>query len=168
MMLIVFAGLPGTGKSSIARELARGLHAVWLRMDTIEEALRRSGVLRDGVEGSGYEIAYRLAEDNLGRGLTVLGDCVNPLALTRSAWRDVAKKAGAQFLEVEVICSDKDLHRRRIETRNASERAALEWNEVIGRDYEPWRGDHLVIDTALHSVGSSVALIVQALPPQSS
>lgn len=56
-MLIVFAGLPGTGKSSIARELARELGAVWLRIDSIEQAVRDSGVLSGGVEGAGYEVA---------------------------------------------------------------------------------------------------------------
>jgi predicted kinase len=35
-MLIVFAGLPGSGKSSIARELAREIGAIWLRIDSIE------------------------------------------------------------------------------------------------------------------------------------
>ncbi|HEY6734138.1 MAG TPA: AAA family ATPase, partial [Roseiarcus sp.] len=41
-MLIVFAGLPGTGKSSVARELAGKLDAVWLRIDSIEQAIRDS------------------------------------------------------------------------------------------------------------------------------
>ena len=37
--LVVFAGLPGSGKSTIARELARQLGAAWLRIDTIETAI---------------------------------------------------------------------------------------------------------------------------------
>ncbi|CAM3662066.1 AAA family ATPase [Legionella longbeachae] len=34
-MLVIFGGLPGTGKSSIARELAKHLKAVYLRIDTV-------------------------------------------------------------------------------------------------------------------------------------
>jgi hypothetical protein len=44
-MLIVFAGLPASGKSTIARSLPRELGAVWLRIDSIEQAIRESGVV---------------------------------------------------------------------------------------------------------------------------
>lgn len=39
-MLIIFSGLPGSGKSTIARALAQRLGAVYLRIDTIEQAIR--------------------------------------------------------------------------------------------------------------------------------
>ena len=43
-MLIILGGLPGTGKTTIARELARQLGAVHVRIDSIEEAILDSGV----------------------------------------------------------------------------------------------------------------------------
>jgi predicted kinase len=64
-VLIIFGGLPGTGKSSIARELAGRLRAVHLRIDTIEQAIRSSGVLTGDLGPAGYVAAYRLAVDNL-------------------------------------------------------------------------------------------------------
>jgi predicted kinase len=42
-MLIIFGGLPGVGKTAIARELARKLGAVYVRIDSIEQAIRNSG-----------------------------------------------------------------------------------------------------------------------------
>jgi hypothetical protein len=39
-MLIILGGLPGTAKTAIARELARQLGAVYLRIDSIEQAIR--------------------------------------------------------------------------------------------------------------------------------
>jgi N-acetylglutamate synthase-like GNAT family acetyltransferase len=42
--LIVFGGLSGSGKPSIARELARDTGAMWLRIDSIEQAIRESGI----------------------------------------------------------------------------------------------------------------------------
>jgi predicted kinase len=54
-MLIILSGLPGAGKTTIARELARELAAVYLRTDSIEQAIRGSERL---VEGEGYDVAY--------------------------------------------------------------------------------------------------------------
>lgn len=43
-MLIVLSGFPGVGKTAIARELARVLPAVHVRVDSIDQALRRAGL----------------------------------------------------------------------------------------------------------------------------
>ncbi len=85
-MLIVFAGLPGVGKTTVAREVARRLGAMYLRVDTIEQALRAGGTLPAGVVAEGYAVAYRVAADNLALGHVVVADLVNPLALTRDTW----------------------------------------------------------------------------------
>jgi predicted kinase len=54
--LIVFGGLPGTGKTTIARELTRRLGATYLRIDAIEQTLRGAG---HAVGPMGYVIATR-------------------------------------------------------------------------------------------------------------
>lgn len=63
--LVAFGGLPGTGKTAVARELARELGAVYLRIDSIEQAIRISGILDKPIEDEGYRVAYALAEENL-------------------------------------------------------------------------------------------------------
>ena len=77
-MFIVFAGLPCTGKSTIARALAVELGAVWLRIDSLEQAIRESGVVDGDLNDVGYRAAYAVAEDNLRLGRTVIADSVNP------------------------------------------------------------------------------------------
>ncbi|MCA1561817.1 MAG: AAA family ATPase [Acidobacteria bacterium] len=153
-MLIILSGLPGTGKSTIARELARQLRAVHLRMDSIEQAIRESGVVVVSLDDAGYRAAYAVAEDNLRLGHTVIADSVNPLPVTRRAWVDVAHRAQVPAIEVEVTCSDAHEHRRRVETR-ATDIAGLKgptWPEVLAREYHPWDRERIVIDTAQASV----------------
>src|SRR5688572_33309530 len=96
-MLVVFGGLPGTGKTTLARQVADRLGATYLRIDTIEQALRSALGLGDDVGSAGYDIAYAVSEINLTLGRTVVADCVNPLPVTRAAWRDVAARAAAPY-----------------------------------------------------------------------
>jgi predicted kinase len=160
-MLIVFAGLPASGKSSIARALAQELGAIWLRIDSIEQAIHDSGAVPGALNDAGYRAAYAVAEDNLRLGRDVIGDSVNPWMLTRNAWRDTGLRAGARVVEIETICSDFDEHRRRVEKR-ANEVPGLilpNWQAVIGRDYHRWDRDHMTIDTAGRSVATCVEMI---------
>ena len=156
-MLYIFGGLPGTGKTTLARHVVRSRRALHVRLDTIEQALRDAGVRLSGPEG--YVVGYRVAGENLRLGCDVVADCVNPLAITRAAWRDVATKAGVACIEIEVICSDEGEHRRRIENREAdiAGQPVLSWKDVVSRAYEPWQTGRLVIDTAGKNVAEVCA-----------
>ena len=162
-MLISFGGLPGTGKTTVARALARRLGAVHVRLDTIEQAMRSCDVLKADVGPAGYAVAYGVAEDNLRIGRIVVADTVNPVQATRDAWLDVARRAGVRAVEVEVICSDAVEHRRRVETRTADiEGHQLPtWQAVVERHYESWdrarRGRHGSAD-----VDEQVSILVAA------
>jgi predicted kinase len=149
-MLVVFGGLPGTGKTTLARAFAQERLATYLRIDTIEQALRSSEMAVGGVGPAGYIVAYALAEANLRLGGIVVADAVNPPAITRDAWRKVAAAANSAILEIEVVCSDTDEHRRRVETRTIDVAGLTPptWQQVIEREYEPWDRPHLVVDTA--------------------
>lgn len=167
-MLVVFGGLPGTGKTTIARELARQLGALHLRIDSIEQALRDYRAGRHSLDDAGYRVAYMVAADNLSIGRIVIADSVNPLRETRDAWVAVAKRTRTRVVEVEVICPDPDEHRRRVEER-VSDIPGLRlptWQETISREYHPWDRKHLVVDTARQSVEQSVGTLREALAAQ--
>jgi len=164
--LYLFSGLPGSGKTTLARGLARHLGAMHLRIDTIEQALRDLCAVR--VEGEGYRLAYRVAADNLMLGLDVIADSCNPIALTRREWRQVATDAGARCCDIEVVCSDAAEHRARVEQRR-SDVPGLElptWQDVLDREYEPWsEGSCVRIDTASRQEGEALAALVGLLRP---
>ncbi|MCA1584276.1 MAG: AAA family ATPase [Acidobacteria bacterium] len=154
------------GKTAIARELARLLMAVHIRIDSIELAVRESGVTAVSVDDAGYRVGYAVAEDNLRVGRTVIADSVNPLPVTRDAWREVARRVQVASIEVEIECSDSREHRRRVEQRLGLTPASSgpTWQDVIARDYRAWDREHVVLDTAGRTVDQSVAMLRAALP----
>ena len=166
-MLIAFGGLPGAGKTAIARELARQIGAMHLRIDSIEQAIRDSGVVSASqpLNDAGYRVAYAVAEDNLRIGRTVIADSVNPIPLTRDAWVEVASRARVRAIEIEVTCSDAGEHRRRVETRTTDIPGLTlpTWEDVASREYHPWDRKYLMIDTASQTVEQNVSLIRDVL-----
>lgn len=168
-MLYVTSGLPGTGKSTLARQLARHLHAAYLRVDTVEAALLAHGV-RATVEG--YAVCYALALDNLRLGGAVVVDVVNPLTVTRDAWASVAQDAGVRLVNIEVLCSDGAEHRRRVEARRADDGNRVgEWIpptwasvQEAAREFEPWSGARVTVDTAGKSEAGAFAALLAGLP----
>ena len=147
MTLYVLSGLPGVGKTTVARALARATGAVYLRIDSIEQPLLDADW---PVQGEGYAVAQAIARDNLRLGRSVVADCVNPWPLTRSDWQRVGERAGAVVINVEVVCSDVAEHRRRVESRatESSRQRPPTWDEVMSRDYLPWDGPRIKVDTA--------------------
>lgn len=170
-MLIVIGGLPGTGKTTIGSALAAKRSAAYLRVDEIEHALRIRLPPGQEIGPEGYIIAQAVALSNLRLGTTVVADCVNPVPESRQGWRDAARKAGARILEIEIVCSDRREHQRRVESRIADiDGFALpDWVSVLNHHYVAWTGPRLILDTAVLSPKGAVERInaqVNAAPMQ--
>jgi predicted kinase len=168
-MLIVFAGLPGVGKTRIARALAPQIDALHLRIDSIEQAILAGAPPGREMDDAGYRVARAIAADNLRLGHTVIADAVNPIAAARTAWRALAQGIPVAAFEVEVICSNAAERRRRVE-RRTSDIPGLRlptWDEIEAEvrsgGYEPWDRDRLVVDTFGRSVDDNVDAIRAAL-----
>ncbi|XVJ45724.1 AAA family ATPase [Pseudomonas sp. UBT] len=161
-MLIVFSGLPGTGKTTIARELARRTRAVYLRIDVIEQALRESAVLAGDVGASGYSVANALALSNLRLGQTVIADGVNPVKESRDAWKAVAAAADVEWVNIQVVCSDQHEHQRRVESRAGDIPGLVPptWQSVSAHEYEAWEEQPLTLDTALMTADQAVTRVL--------
>ncbi|MDX3106253.1 AAA family ATPase [Nonomuraea angiospora] len=164
-MLIVIGGLPATGKTTLSRLLAARIGAVHVRIDTIEQAIVRSGLARHPVGPAGYVVGYALAEEHLRQGLTVIAESVNPLAVTRDAWREAGVRAGVAVAEVEVVCSDPAEHRHRVTSRSIDIPGLRPpgWQEVVEREYEPWERERVLVDTAGQAPEQSLDTLLRDL-----
>lgn len=146
--LYIFAGLPGAGKTTLARMLAHKQKAAYLRIDTLEQAIKDYCAIR--VETEGYCLAYRLAKENLSIGISVVVDSCNPITETRNEFEGVARNCNSDFLNIEILCSNPLEHKMRIDSRSSSTAGLhfLTWQDVVRREYHAWDRDRLAIDTA--------------------
>jgi predicted kinase len=164
-VLVVVGGLPATGKSTIAGALARQTSTPYLRVDRIEQAIVAWSALSHPLGPVGYAVAHALAREQLELGLDLIVECVNPTALTRDAWLGTAEAAGAVLVEVEVICSNKDEHRRRAEARSSDVEGLVKpaWTAIVDREYESWLRKPLVLDSSSISPDSAAQRIASRM-----
>ena len=151
-MLIVLSGLPATGKTVLAADVARALGAVLLSVDPVDSALAQAGVRETGAAGlASYAVVGAMAEQNLALGTTVVVDAVNAVGEAKTFWIELARRLDARLLAVETILSDPAIHRERLAGR-IREMAIAEptWDAVALRrdEWVAWPFAPLVIDSA--------------------
>lgn len=165
-MLVVTAGLPAAGKSTIAEVVGNRLGMPVLSVDPIEAAILSAGIDAEQPTGlAAYLVAEAMAEGVLSSGRGVVIDAVNAVEPAREQWVKLAARQNATLRFIEVVCSDPEVHRERlaaragrhaVETAYAVEQSLSEW--------EPFQGESAAVPrVTLDSVRPLGVNIEQAL-----
>ena len=154
MKLIVFSGLPGTGKSTLAESVGKQLHFPVFAKDWLEANLLRNGLVPTINEKplgyASYSLMTTLAERQLMLGQSVILDSVASTETIRATWRQISKQYGADWRVIECVCSNQAMHRAclGIRKRNIPGWHELTWAEVekVKQYYAVWEEEHLILD----------------------
>ena len=161
MQLIVFTGLPGTGKSSLAEAVGRELGIPVFAKDWLEATLRRSGIEPTKELGyAGYELLTTLAQRQLQLGQSAILDSVASFERIRTRWRELAAQYQAQWRVIECVCSAETAHRARLAARQRDIPGwyELTWEEVerVKTYYAAWQDERLTLD-AVNPLAENIA-----------
>jgi predicted kinase len=163
-MLMVVAGLPGAGKSTLALDLGQALNCAVLGVDQAEAAMWRAGVSQSGpTHHAAYLVAGALAAEQIALGHHVIVDAVNGPEEARAQWRDLAAQTNADLRLIVVECGDDRIFQDRLAHRIRHIEGFPEptWAGVLERRaaFPPWTDDRLTIN----SVNSREANLQAAL-----
>jgi predicted kinase len=159
-VLVLLGGLPGVGKTTVARAVARRTGAAHVRIDALEAGLVELGLVSpDDIGPAGYALALSVADTLLSGGSDVVVDAVFPIAASRQPWTALAERHGVPAVWVRLLCSDPEEHRRRVEQRGSDLPGLVypDWAGVVAREVDDWDQPHAVVDTA---VGDPVAAVL--------
>lgn len=159
----IFSGLPGVGKTTLAKLLAKKLFdTIYYRVDTIEYYLKKE--YPQELTKQGYELVYYQAKENLELGKNIIIDCCDPVAESRQLWHKLSLFNSTKIIDIEVICSDKQIHQNRVMTSFKSNPSKYpNWDKVLARDYQPWNQNIIRIDTAKQTAENSLEKLIYKL-----
>lgn len=153
--VVVSAGLPGTGKSTLAESVATAIRAPAFAGDWLLGAIKPSGALASLDRPTFKDLYYRLLSTLITRqlmlGQSAVGDCPVIDAVV-SEWREHFNEFDARLYIIECVCSDEELHRRRVEGRQRRIPGwhEIDWNHVqrMRAEFPPLRNKQLTVDAA--------------------
>jgi predicted kinase len=166
-ILILFSGLAGTGKSTLANALARELKIPVISFDYfMDHALPRHVIGNPGswTNQDVFEMMSKLAEQQLSLGVSVIMDAVYFSRESRDSVRAVAEKYRARFRVIHAFCSNKELWRERVVSRanaSAPEETPAQWDTIMAEldEFHPWNQDEALFVDSIHPIDQNIRFI---------
>ena len=151
--LLMLAGLPGSGKSTFAREIVARRPFLVLESDRLRKTLVPKPEYTGEEHGRVFRACHRLIDEFLGQGFPVLLDATNLGQRNRRPVMDIAGKHGAP-LAIAVVTAPPELVRQRLAGREAGVDPCT-WSDAglavytrMAPAWQPVRGEHFEVDTS--------------------
>ncbi|MEZ4658500.1 MAG: AAA family ATPase [Caldilineaceae bacterium] len=147
-ILIAICGLPGSGKSSVARMVAQKMEAVHLNSDRIRRELFAERTYAVEESRTVYQTLFQRARETLAVGAHVVLDATFIKAAHRQPIFELARDAGARLQLICVTCAPA-VTEARLATRvgDVSE-ADIDVYRLLAAQFEPIAEPHIHIDNS--------------------
>lgn len=150
-LFIQMSGAPGSGKSSIARAVARQIEAVIIDHDVTKSALLDAAVDPQVAGRASYAVLAALADDLLQQGHTVIFD--SPCFYTEllENGQRLAQKVGAVYGYIECVVSDLAVLDARLRARQKrTSQVTAVYQTITDGSGQQWSGENLFQEWIVH------------------
>jgi len=174
-VLVMLCGLPGTGKSTLARRLADQLPAVSVESDRVRQTLFAPLTYTAEESQRVHEVCHILIGWYLRHYYHVVYDATNLYEHHRQLAYRLAARNGARLAVAEITASDEVIRerlalrgRRGAHLYTAEDYSDADWQvyERMRRRAEPIQREHISVDTSDGDVGRAVSCVLEAITGQ--
>lgn len=165
MLLIVFSGVSGTGKSTLSNIIGEEHGIPVFSIDLIKAFFLKVGFAKDGwplVREIGYQLLISLADSQLKLGQSVILDGVFARQEFRAPLFEMAERYKATLRIIECVCSDPEIHECRVLNRKRliEHLPPIDWLYVqtVKKVFVNWEMAHLILDSA-NSVDENISSV---------
>jgi predicted kinase len=156
--LILITALPGVGKTTLARELARQTRGVHFEIDDVKRRVVPEDMVTEGIDPPEYRYRYyagaiRKLPDLFAQSSVqiVIMDETFHLRDFRHMWDDAARKLNVRLHWIEAVC-DENIVKQRLSIGKNRERHILAGKGypmylLFKKAFEPVKRTHDVVDT---------------------
>lgn len=151
-VLVLMVGVPGTGKSTLARRLARALPAELVQSDRVRRSLFAEPKYTGAEASAVYGWCHAVLRSLLGTGRSAVFDATNLDERHRRRVYDLADACGAALIVVWTACSPSTVQQRMLRRRfdrDEEDLSEAHWGTYLELRprAEPISRPHLVVNT---------------------
>jgi hypothetical protein len=174
-VLVMLCGLPGTGKSTLARRLADQLPAVSVESDLVRQTVFTPPTYNVEESQQVHKVCHILIGWYLRHYYHVIYDATNLYQHHRQMAYRLAARTGARLVVAEITASDEVVRerlaprRRRGTLPNSPEYYSdADWQVCVRMRSraEPIQGEHITVDTSDGDVQRAVRYVLKAISGQ--
>ena len=163
-MLIVFSGVPCSGKSTLATMTARHFKIPYFARDNLQEFLFQQGLVKENTV-DGYRLLIKLAEEQINLGVSIILDATFGRRGFRDELRQIAEHHKTPFKPIYCYISNQDIWKDRWYKRQSlhpiSHWMNPVWDDVLNiEDYfEKWDYTNLLSIDAMTPIDQNFQLV---------
>ncbi len=166
-VLVMMSGLPGTGKSYLARKLCEKMPFVIIESDFVRKTLFNPPTYSARESALVHRVCHTLIDRLLRKGVRVIFDATNLVEFQREYVYRLAERNGAKLVIVQTVAPD-EVVRWRLEKRHTArdehDISDADWAVYsrMKRRQQPINRPHIVVDTS-GDIDEAVRKILRAI-----